>query len=126
MLESKKEALLSELVAQLCAERNFAFPQVQGFDELWQHFRALVNTREPAPISPFWLEKQDELLSGLLAEGGISSLDDAAVSPLNPRIRLWLMLPTVRCWGAGSRDIFALTTLSILLLACSCALNARS
>ena len=43
MLESKKEALLSELVAQLCAERNFAFPQVQGFDELWQHFRALVN-----------------------------------------------------------------------------------
>ena len=89
MLESKKEALLSELVAQLCAERNFAFPQVQGFDELWQHFRALVNTREPAPISPFWLEKQDELLSGLLAEGGISSLDDAAVSPLNPRIRLW-------------------------------------
>ena len=79
MLESKKEALLSELVAQLCAERNFAFPQVQGFDELWQHFRALVNTREPAPISPFWLEKQDELLSGLLAEGGISSLDDAAV-----------------------------------------------
>ena len=68
MLESKKEALLSELVAQLCAERNFAFPQVQGFDELWQHFRALVNTREPAPISPFWLEKQDELLSGLLAE----------------------------------------------------------
>ena len=52
MLESKKEALLSELVAQLCAERNFAFPQVQGFDELWQHFRALVNTREPAPISP--------------------------------------------------------------------------
>lgn len=89
MLESKKEVLLSELVAQLCAERNFAFPQVQGFDELWQHFRALVNTREPAPISPFWLEKQNELLSGLLAEGGISSLDDAAVSPLNPRIRLW-------------------------------------
>ena len=40
MLESKKEALLSELVAQLCAERNFAFPQVHGFDELWQHFRA--------------------------------------------------------------------------------------
>ena len=29
------------------------------------------------------------MLSGLLAEGGISSLDDAAVSPLNPRIRLW-------------------------------------
>ena len=58
MLESKKEALLSELVAQLCAERNFAFPQVQGSDELWQHFRALVNTRQPAPISPFWLENR--------------------------------------------------------------------
>ena len=30
MLESKKEALLSELVAQLCAERNFAFPPGAG------------------------------------------------------------------------------------------------
>lgn len=59
-------------------------------DRLWAIFRGLVNTRHPQPASENFLAAQDQLLQSLIAEYGISTLDDTRPSPANDRIRLWL------------------------------------
>ena len=89
MEQSRKTELLEKLVAGLCAERNLEAPRGEGADELWAAFRALVNTRPPIPAEPAWLSMQDELLQGMIAEAGVSTVDDAASSPADPRLRLW-------------------------------------
>lgn len=89
MDNARKTVLLENLVAQLCAERKFEPPETENVDELWNVFRALVNTRPPIPASSEWLAMQDELLQGIIAEAGIRDIDDAASSPIDPRLRLW-------------------------------------
>lgn len=59
-------------------------------DRLWAIFRGLVNTRHPQLASENFLATQDQLLQSLIAEYGISTLDDTRPSPANDRIRLWL------------------------------------
>lgn len=87
-LDRKKE-LLEYLVEGLCAERGCAVPHAKDAVELWNVFRALVNTRPPIPAGGSWLEAQDELLTGLIEEVGIASVEDGAVCPFDDRIRLW-------------------------------------
>ncbi len=101
MDDSRKTELLQELVSSLIAERRgdpSAFgegcdlPEGTGdasVEELWHEFRGLVNTREPLPASADLLERQDELLQGLIDEAGIHTIDEALVSPMDPRLRLW-------------------------------------
>ena len=86
---ARKTKLLRALVADLCSERALNPPETEDADELWGAFRALVNTRPPTPAATGWLSTQDELLQGIIADAGISTLDDAAPSPSNPRLRLW-------------------------------------
>lgn len=86
---ARKTKLLRALVADLCSERALNPPETEDADELWGAFRALVNTRPPTPAATGWLSMQDELLQGIIADAGISTLDDAAPSPSNPRLRLW-------------------------------------
>jgi O-acetyl-ADP-ribose deacetylase (regulator of RNase III) len=81
--------LLKGLVAGLCAERGFELLRTEDVDELWTAFRALVNTRPPISASDEWLAMQDELLQGMIAEAGVSSVDDAAPSTYDPRLHLW-------------------------------------
>lgn len=57
--------------------------------DLWLAFRALVNVREPWPADRDLLAAQDELLQGLIAETGITAVEDTAASPLDARLRLW-------------------------------------
>lgn len=57
--------------------------------DLWLAFRALANVREPWPADRDLLAAQDELLQGLIAEAGITAVEDTAASPLDPRLRLW-------------------------------------
>ena len=87
-LDRKKE-LLEYLVEGLCAERGYAVPPAKDAAELWDAFRALVNTRPPIPAASSWLEAQDELLAGLIEEAGIASVEDGAACPYDGRIRLW-------------------------------------
>jgi len=84
-----KRELLKGLVAGLCAERGYESPETEDVGELWGVFRALVNTRPSIPANDEWLAMQDELLQGMIAEAGLSTVDDAVPSPYDPRLRLW-------------------------------------
>lgn len=57
--------------------------------QLWLAFRALVNMREPWRADTDLLAAQDELLQGMIEEAGITTVDEATPSPLDPRLRLW-------------------------------------
>ena len=89
MWPSRKLELLTPLIEGLCEERGIDVPAPTGVDEMWEQFRALVNTRPPMPASPQWLALQDQLLSELIAGDGVVSIDEAEVAPLHPNIRLW-------------------------------------
>jgi len=89
MDNARKAELLKALVAGLCSERDYKPPKSSSADELWAAFRALVNTRPPIPASNEWLSMQDELLQGMIAEAGVSTVEDATLSPIDPHLRLW-------------------------------------
>ena len=89
MDNGRKRELLEQLVDGLCAERGFEPLEAEKADELWTAFRALVNTRPPIPADPAWLAMQDELLRGIIAEAGVSTVDDVVPSPYDPRLHLW-------------------------------------
>lgn len=59
--------------------------------DLWALFRAFVNTREPIEPDSGWLKDQDALLHDIIADRGITAIDDACVTPsaTDPRLRLW-------------------------------------
>ncbi len=50
-------------------------------------FRALVNVRKPKPVSKEFLSAQDELLQTLIADKGITDIDD--LTPVRDGIYLW-------------------------------------
>ena len=56
-------------------------------EEKWRLFRSLVNMREPAPVDDDFLAVQDELLRSLIAEKGITNIDD--LSPLRGNLYVW-------------------------------------
>ena len=87
--ETREKELLEHLVDGLCAERGVAAPASADATELWDAFRALVNTRPPLPADDGWLAEQDELLQAKIAEAGIATVDDAAVCPDDERLRVW-------------------------------------
>ena len=92
LTEDRKRELLLLCIEMLCDERGVDFGQIDvdvPNDGLFSTFRALVNTRQPLPAKEGLLAAQDELLRGLIAEKGITSLCDVAPSPVDPRIRLW-------------------------------------
>ena len=89
MEHSRKKELLKLLVEGLCTERGCALPSTNNVDELWEAFRALVNTRPPIPADESWLQAQDELLRGLIEESGVTHASETAASPAYFRIRIW-------------------------------------
>jgi len=89
MEQNRKQELLRYLVEYLAAERGEPGMPNAGADELWHAFRAYVNTRPPVAPDQAFLAAQDELLQGLIAEAGIATVDDAAPSPADGRLRLW-------------------------------------
>ena len=91
----RKVELLRFLVPVLLEERgqlegNCAAAVARaGFDDLWPLFRGLVNTRPAGKATGMFLEAQDELLQGLIAEAGVVRVEDCAAAPLDGRLRLW-------------------------------------
>ena len=71
------------------ASPNAPRPAAASTEQLWLAFRALVNVREPWQTDADLLAAQDELLQGLIAEAGVTRVEDTAASPLDPRLRLW-------------------------------------
>lgn len=88
MDRGRKLQLLDSLVTSLCVERGSMPVETDDIDELWDTFRALVNTREPWPADEEMLAEQDELLAGIIAEHGIHGIEETAPQG-DPRLRLW-------------------------------------
>lgn len=105
MDEARTRELCAYLVKRLLKERldNGAFmpprlmdivPAPNALDdasteELWLAFRALVNVREPWPADADLLAAQDELLQGLIAKAGVTSVESTTPAPEDARLRLW-------------------------------------
>lgn len=91
MTEDRRRELLLSLVPALCAERGveLGLGEDATTDKLFSAFRALVNTRPPIPADPGWLSMQDELLQGVIAEAGVTRVEDVPPVAADPRLRLW-------------------------------------
>ncbi|MBQ3340096.1 MAG: protein-ADP-ribose hydrolase [Atopobiaceae bacterium] len=91
MTEKRKRELLLSLIPALCDERGveLGLGEDAATDELFSVFRALVNTRPPVPADPGWLSVQDELLQGMIAEAGVTRVEDIPPVAADPRLRLW-------------------------------------
>lgn len=97
MDDHRKDGLATYLVGELVRERRAQGGWVPArvpssaapFEEKWRTFRALVNTREPLPAAPAFLDAQDELLRGLIAEAGITCEADVPPAPSDRRLALW-------------------------------------
>jgi O-acetyl-ADP-ribose deacetylase (regulator of RNase III) len=69
---------------------NYMAPHVSipiETDEKWQLFRALVNTREPLPVSENFLSVQDELLQSINKDNGVTDIME--LQPVCENIYLW-------------------------------------
>lgn len=80
---------LPRLIELLCVERGLevcvpAEPRAQ-----WDMFRALVNTRPPAPTGSEFLALQDELLRDIIAWRGITDAREIPASARDDRLVLW-------------------------------------
>ena len=91
MAENRKRELLLALVPALCDERGMeaGLGEDATTDELFSAFRALVNTRPPIPADSGWLAMQDELLRGMIADTGVTHVEDIPPVAADPRLRLW-------------------------------------
>lgn len=89
MNNQRKTEVLEQLVEMLEAERGATAGETVPTDDAWLQFRALVNTRPPWPATSEFLELQNELLQGMIAEAGIHGIDDAHQSPVDARLRVW-------------------------------------
>ncbi len=58
-------------------------------EQLWNLFRALVNTRQPEPASQEFLSAQDKLLRNLIAKAGVTAVGETRTTPIDARIRFW-------------------------------------
>lgn len=89
MNKRRRHELLELLVGELARERGQEMPPGMDDEQLWDSFRALVNTRPPAPVRADLLAAQDELLQGINAEAGRHGIDETLPSPIDSRLRLW-------------------------------------
>jgi len=95
MTDEKKaqEGELRWLIGYLCDERGLELDRAaiasEGAEELFQTFRALVNTREPVHATDEFYARQDALLRGLITEKGITRATGLPRTPNDRRISLW-------------------------------------
>ncbi len=91
MTENRERELLLALVPALCDERGMeaGLGEDATTDELFSAFRALVNTRPPITADSCWLAMQDELLRDMIADAGVTHVEDIPPVAADPRLRLW-------------------------------------
>ena len=91
MTDERKRKLLLALIPMLAEERDMRLKvdAAAPTDDLFATFRALVNTREPMAASEELLAAQDELLQGMIAQKGITRVEDLMPLAQDPRLRIW-------------------------------------
>lgn len=79
------------LLDYLLKERpEFAGAQIpERFDEAFTLYRALVNMRQPLPVSDEFLRTQDAMLQQIAREKGIVDVADLAPTAFDERLALW-------------------------------------
>ncbi len=82
-----KNQQIDFLLRYLLDEGGYAEPIPLSFDEKWRLFRALVNVREPKPVSDEFMAAQDALLQSLIAEKGVTDIED--LSHVRDHLYLW-------------------------------------
>lgn len=83
------EETLSAVIELLLEERDDVVVIPEGPQAQWDLFRALVNTRPPAPASEGLIVLQDRLLQDILEYRGVMTLDDIPPVAGRDRVRLW-------------------------------------
>lgn len=83
--DARRQYLIEWLLAEYPAADRPAVPQ--GIDRQRHLLRALLNVREPKPVTAEFLTVQDAYLQAVLNEKG--STDGAALTPAEPGLYLW-------------------------------------
>ncbi len=79
--------ILNSLIEEQPEYRQLIIPsEMVGKKQL---MRSLMNLRPPVPISELFLKAQDKELQKQLHEKGIVSLNQALLSPIDNRLKLW-------------------------------------
>lgn len=93
---------LAWLIAELERERGLGGSPAAGDNEreLFDRFRALVNTRPPVPASDEFIALQDKVLQEMIDEAGITDAATLPRVPLDWRISLWKGDITTLCADA--------------------------
>jgi O-acetyl-ADP-ribose deacetylase (regulator of RNase III) len=78
---------LDFLLQYLLEEGGHKDPVPTNLNEKFRLFRSLVNTRGSAPAGAEFLTLQDEFLQSLIAENGITDVDD--LHPVRDNLYLW-------------------------------------
>ena len=84
-MEQQLNALITYLLGEQEQYQSIEIPD--GFEEKWKLYRALVNVREPKPISEEYLKAEDAFLTAFNAKRGVTSLTE--LTCCEPGIYLW-------------------------------------
>ena len=91
MNSDTSRSMMTELISYFAHEQGLTVPGTEGAleEQLWVVLRALMNTR-PAGLPPERIVAvQDQLLQHIIAERGVATVDDTALVPGYPALRLW-------------------------------------
>ena len=83
------EETLPVVIELLLKERDEAVAIPADSQAQWDLFRALVNTRPPAPAAEELIVLQDRLLQNILEYRGTTALDDIELIEGRDSVRLW-------------------------------------
>jgi len=85
--EERRIYLIRELQREMPQYKNLAIPDTEN--EQWQLLRSLFNVRPPYPASKDFLKVQDEYLSEMIRQRGITVACDLPRVKGDPKITLW-------------------------------------
>ena len=115
--EERRIYLIRELQREMPQYENLAIPDTE--DQQWRLLRSLFNVRPPYPASKDFLKVQDEYLSEMIRQRGITVACGLPRVKNDPKITLWQGdITTLRCDAivnaANRRPIGVLATLPFL------------
>lgn len=94
--EERRIYLIRELQREMPQYENLAIPDTE--DQQWRLLRSLFNVRPPYPASKDFLKVQDEYLSEMIRQRGITVACGLPRVKNDPKITLWQGdITTLRC-----------------------------
>lgn len=96
--EERRRYLIRELQREMPQYEDIAIPDSE--EEQWRLLRSLFNVRPPYPASEEFLKVQDEYLSEMIRQRGITEASDLPKIKSDPKITLWQGDITTLCCDA--------------------------